>query len=39
MNIKEIVNDNEVTFLRYRQGIAYYTVRVPNESVDFFLCR
>jgi len=35
VNIKDIVKDNEVTFLRYRQGIAYYTVRVPNDDVDY----
>ena len=35
MGIKEIVKDNEVRFLRYRQGNAYYAVRVPSEGVDY----
>jgi hypothetical protein len=35
MDIKEIVKDNEVRFSRYRQGIAYYSVRVPSEGVDY----
>ena len=35
MDIKEIVKDNEVAFAKYRQGIAYYTVRVPSEGVDY----
>jgi len=34
VNIKEIVKDNSVAFLKYRQGIAYYTVRVPSTDVD-----
>ena len=29
MNIKEIVRNNTVRFVRYRQGIAYYGVDVP----------
>jgi hypothetical protein len=35
MDIKEIVKDNEVRFSRYRQGVAYYSVRVPSEGVDY----
>jgi hypothetical protein len=35
MDIKEIIKDNEVRFLRYRQGNAYYAVRVPSEGLDF----
>lgn len=35
MDIKEIVKDNDVRFARYRQGVAYYTVRVPSEGVDY----
>jgi hypothetical protein len=35
MDIKEIVKDNEVRFAKYRQGFAYYTVRVASEGVDY----
>ena len=35
MDIKDIVKDNTVRFAKYRQGIAYYTVRVPSEGVDY----
>lgn len=35
VNIKDIVKDNTVRFAKYRQGIAYYTVRVPSEGVDY----
>ena len=35
MDIKEIVKDNEVSFAKYRQAFAYYTVRVPSEGVDY----
>ena len=35
MDIKEIVKDNEVSFAKYRQGYAYYTVRVPSEGVNY----
>jgi hypothetical protein len=35
VDIKEIVKDNFVTFAKYRQGFAYYTVRVPSEGVDY----
>ena len=35
MNITEIVKDNEVRFVRYRQGHAYYAVRVPSEDADY----
>ena len=34
MNIKEIVKDNTVRFVRYRQGIIYYGVNVPDRG-DF----
>ncbi len=32
MNIKEIVKDNTVRFVRYRQGFAYYGVHVPEQG-------
>jgi hypothetical protein len=35
MNIKEIVKDNKVRFVKYRRGYAYYTVRVPSEGIDY----
>jgi hypothetical protein len=35
MDIKEIVKDNEVRFARYRQGYAYYSVRVPSEDTSY----
>ncbi len=35
MDIKGIVKSNEVRFARYRQGIAYYSVRVPSEGIDY----
>ena len=35
MDIKDIVKDNMVRFLRYRKGIAYYAVRVPAEDADY----
>ena len=35
MDIKEIVKDNKVLFAKYRQGYAYYTVRVPSEGIDY----
>ena len=34
MNIKEIVKDNEVNFFRYRQGVMYYTVKVPGHDKE-----
>ena len=34
MNIKDIVKDNTVRFVRYRQGVAYYGVSVPSTG-DF----
>ena len=34
MNIKEIVKDNTVRFVRYRQGVIYYGVKVPERG-DF----
>lgn len=34
MNIVDIVKNNTVRFVRYRQGVAYYGVRVPAEG-DF----
>jgi len=33
MDIKDIVKDNTVRFAKYRQGIAYYTVRVPLSDI------
>ena len=36
MDIKTIVKDNTVRFLRYRQGIAYYGVDVPVEGAYMF---
>jgi len=35
MDIKEIVKNNEVAFAKYRQGVAYYTVRVPTDGVEY----
>ena len=35
MELKEIVKDNTVRFARYRQGFAYYAVRVPSEDADY----
>jgi|HubBroStandDraft_5_1064220.scaffolds.fasta_scaffold694730_2 hypothetical protein len=34
MNIKDIVKDNQVRFLRYRQGVMYYSVSVPGVSQE-----
>jgi len=34
MNIKDIVQDNVVRFVKYRQGYVFYRVRVPGESID-----
>ncbi|MEM7432174.1 MAG: hypothetical protein AAF351_09610 [Pseudomonadota bacterium] len=36
MNIKDIVKDNTVRFVRYRQGIAYYGVSVPLQGAFQF---
>ena len=36
MNIKEIVKNNTVRFVRYRQGIAYYGVSVPAKGAYVF---
>ena len=36
MNIKEIVKDNTVRFLYYRQGHAYYAVKVPEEGIEYY---
>ena len=36
MNIKEIVKDNTVRFVRYRQGFAYYGVNVPGQGEHLF---
>lgn len=33
-SIKDIVKDNRVRFVRYRQGVAYYAVSVPGEDED-----
>ena len=35
MDIKEIVKDNIVRFVRYRRDIAYYAVAVPSECTDY----
>ena len=35
MNIKEIVKDNHVRFLRYRQGIMYYSVSVVGKANEY----
>jgi hypothetical protein len=35
MEIKELVRENEVRFVRYRQGFAYYAIRARAESVDY----
>jgi len=35
MDIKDIVKNNTVRFAKYRQGIAYYAVRVPSEDADY----
>ena len=35
MDLKEIVKDNVVRFVRYRHGIAYYGVRVQSEGTDY----
>ena len=35
MDIKQIVKDNEVRFAKYKQGFAYYTVRVSSEGIDY----
>ncbi len=32
---QQIVKDNVVRFSMYRHGIAYYTVRVPSEGIDY----
>jgi hypothetical protein len=34
MNIREIVKDNVVRFVKYRQGYVFYRVRVPGENID-----
>ena len=36
MNIKDIVKDNTVRFVRYRRGIAYYGVNVPADGAYVF---
>ena len=35
MNIKEIVKDNTVQFVRYRKNIAYYSISVNGETYVF----
>lgn len=35
INIKRIVKDNFVQFVRYRQGLAYYSVYVSAEDQCF----
>ena len=34
MNVKDIVKDNRVRFLRYRQGVMYYAVTAPGASAE-----
>jgi hypothetical protein len=34
VDIKEIVKDNVVNFAKYRQGVAYYVVRVPSSGTN-----
>jgi len=36
MNIKDIVKNNTVRFVRYRQGTAYYRVDVPENGAFVF---
>ncbi|MEM1260779.1 MAG: hypothetical protein AAGH76_00065 [Pseudomonadota bacterium] len=36
MNIKDIVKDNTVRFVRYRRGVAYYGVTVPSAGNYMF---
>ena len=36
MNIKDIIKDNHVNFLRYRQGVMYYTVSVHGKPEHMF---
>ncbi len=36
MNIKSIVKNKTVQFVRYRQGFAYYKVSVPDEGTYQF---
>jgi ribosomal-protein-alanine N-acetyltransferase len=35
MDIKDIIRDNQVRFLRFRQGYLYYAVTVPGEPADY----
>jgi len=35
MDIKDIIRDNTVRFLRFRQGHLYYAVSVPGQATDF----
>ena len=35
MNIKDIVKNNTVQFLRYRKGLAYYSVKVPDGNQEY----
>lgn len=36
MNIKDIVKDNTVRFVRYRQGVAYYEITMPSGTSYIF---
>jgi len=36
MNIKDIVKNNTVRFVRYRQGTAFYQVEVPESGAYVF---
>jgi len=35
MNIKDIVKDNHVRFLRYRNGVMYYSVSAAGKTSEF----
>lgn len=35
MDLKDIIRDNHVRFLRFRQGHLYYAVTVPGEPTDY----
>lgn len=35
MDIKNIIKNNKVKFLRYRKGVVYYSVHVVDKSADY----
>lgn len=35
MNIKDIIKNNHVRFLRYRHGVMYYSVSVAGKPNEF----